>query len=69
MILPAMSVVAFSVWIVKIGSSALNAKMVSAWHVRIHFGVTFAKKTFAVTAMRVFFVPCVENYLAPNVKW
>ena len=64
-----MSVVAFSVWIVKIGSSALNAKMVSAWHVRIHFGVTFAKKTFAVTVKREFFVPCVENYLAPNVKW
>ena len=69
MILPAMSVVAFSVWIVKIGSSALNAIMVSAWHVRIHFGVTFAKNTFAVTATREFIVPCVENHLAPNVKW
>ena len=67
--LPAMSVVAFSVWIVKIGSCALNAKMVSAWHVRIHYGVSFAKNSFAVTAKREFIVPCVENHLAPNVKW
>ena len=67
--LPAMSVMAFSVSIVKIGSSALNARMFSAWHVRIHYGVSFAKNSFAVTAKREFIVPCVENHLAPSVKW
>ena len=65
--LPAMSVVAFSVWIVK--TSALNAIMVSAWHVRIYYGVTFAIKAFVATAKRGFIVPCVENHLAPNVIW
>ena len=67
--LPAMSVVAFSVWIVKIGSSALNAIMVSAWHVRIYYGVTFAIKAFVATAKRGFIVRCVEDHLAPNVIW
>jgi hypothetical protein len=64
-----MSVVAFSVWIVKIGSSALNAKIFPAWHVRIHYGVSFATKAFVVTAKREFIVPFVENHLAPSVKW
>jgi len=65
----AMSVVAFSVWIVKIGSSALNAKIVSALHVRIHYGVSLATKAFVVTAKMEFIVPFVENHPAPNVKW
>jgi hypothetical protein len=65
-----MSVMAFSVWTVKIGSSALNAKILPALHVRIHYGASFAKKSFVVTAKREFTtVPFVENHLAPNVKW